>query len=174
MIAASAVTGFGNACVPYRVKLDDSDICEIILGIRSRLEDTAVGCNCEELVNAALFVLHPLVAELKFASVGQGLDSETLAAWTWEVLLASAGTTKALSKLSLVTSSEEIWNDINSVEAADDAESGFQVRLTDRKIPLVLLGFHFDTGYCAGSWFGHWQVPTRRCTPGRDSSRHLR
>ena len=93
MISASAVASFRDACATHNVDIEVGDVKELILGVRSRLRDVAAGASCEEQVNAAIFVLHPLVAELRFASSGQGLDDDTLASWTWEVLLAAAGST---------------------------------------------------------------------------------
>ena len=71
-VAATAVKVFREACDTYDVSLRDSDIKEIILGVRSRLRDVAAEGSFEEQTNAAIIVLQPLVTELKFASAGKG------------------------------------------------------------------------------------------------------
>ena len=85
---------------------------DLIAGIRLRLQDIAKGLSVEEEIAATIHVLKDAYVEIKLLSAGTGLDQEQLAELLWDVLEASAGTTKGYSKLTNVTTSEETWQDM--------------------------------------------------------------
>ena len=107
-VSANAVKYVQEACEAYDVTFKESDIKEIILGIRNRLREIAVGGSHEEHTNVAVFVLQSLVSEFKFTAVGCRYDSETLGAWTWDCFVAAADGTKAAIKLEHITNSSTL------------------------------------------------------------------
>ena len=78
---------------------------DLIAGIRLRLQDIARDLTIDEEISAAVHVLKDVYVEVKLRSAGTGLDQEQLADLLWDVLEASAGTTKGYSKLANVTAS---------------------------------------------------------------------
>ena len=112
VLSKSAIDDVTKLLSEYGIEIQQDRVRDLIAGIRLRLQDIANGLTVEEEISATIHVLKDAYAEIKLRSSGTGLDQEQLGDLLWDVLEASAGTTKGYTKLAQVTTSEGIWQDM--------------------------------------------------------------
>ena len=129
VLSKSSVDEVHRLLAEQEIVIQPDRIRDIIAGIRLRLQDIAKGLTVEETIAATIHVLKDAYAEIKLRSSGTGLDQEQLGDLLWDVLEASAGSTKAYAKLAQVTTTEDTWQDMCArlfaeVQVDDDQPAG--------------------------------------------------